>query len=110
VGLRNEAMEETEAAQDHVRIRNIIECQSPNIKRPRACLAESGQMESMTNQTGKATGTSCSSLDTDGGFIDEEDTKPSLVTSSAPTGSSPDQEVIQAPGQIPSGWKVGFAI
>jgi hypothetical protein len=70
-------------------------------------------MESMTNQRGKATD-SCSSLETDGGHNEEEeeDSKPSLVTSSALLGSTPDKEVVQeeAPGQIPSCWKVPFAI
>jgi hypothetical protein len=110
VGLPKEALDETEAAQSNVR--NRIECQSPNRKRPTACLAESGQMESMTNQRGKATGASYSSLETDGGPNEEEDSKPSLVTSIVLIGSSPDQEVVQeeAPGQIPSCWKVHFAI
>jgi hypothetical protein len=70
-------------------------------------------MESMTNQGGKATGASRSSLETDGGpNEEEEDSKPSLVTSIVLIGSSPDEEVVQeeAPGQIPSGWKVHFAI
>jgi hypothetical protein len=69
-------------------------------------------MESMTNQRGKATGASCSSLETYGGPNEEEDSKPSLVTSIVLIDSSPDQEVVQeeAPGQIPSAWKVGFAI
>ncbi len=68
-------------------------------------------MESMTNQRGNATD-SCSSLETDGGHNEEEeDSKPSLVTSSALIGSSPGQEVVQeeAPGQIPPGWKVFFS-
>jgi hypothetical protein len=66
----------------------------------------------MTKQRGKARGTSFSSLETDGGPNEEGDSKPSLVTSSALVGSSPDQEVVQeeAPGQIPSGWKVRFSI
>jgi hypothetical protein len=68
-------------------------------------------MESMTNPIGKATG-SCSSLETDGGRKEEEDSKASLVTSSALIGSSPDEKFDQeeSPGQIPSGWKVHFAI
>jgi hypothetical protein len=69
-------------------------------------------MESTTNQRGKATGASCSSLEIDGGRNEEEDSKPSPVTSAALIGSSQDQEVVQeeAPGQIPPGWKVPFAI
>jgi hypothetical protein len=43
-----------------------------------------------TNQRGKATST-CSSLEKD---VGEEDSKPSLVTSSAQIGSDPDQEVV----------------
>jgi hypothetical protein len=63
-----------------------------------------------TNQRGKATGSS-SSVENDSGRDEEEDSKPSLVTSSALIGSSPDEEFVQeeAPGQIPSCWKVGFA-
>jgi hypothetical protein len=49
---------------------------------------------------------------------DENDSKPSLVTSSdAPTGSYQNQEKVvqeeeeeEAPGGIPSGWKVLFPI
>jgi hypothetical protein len=42
----------------------------------------------------------------------DEDSKQYLVTTSALLCSSPDEEVVQeeAPGQIPSGWKVLFAI
>jgi hypothetical protein len=62
-----------------------------------------------TNQRGEATAGSCSSVEEDGGSHDEEDLKPSLVTSSAPTGSCPNQEVVQeeatTPGEILSGWK-----
>jgi hypothetical protein len=41
------------------------------------------------------------------GSREEEDSNPSLVTSSALIGSYPDQEVVQEearPGEIPSGW------
>jgi hypothetical protein len=75
---------------------------------------ESGQMAATrTNQRGasKATGTSCGSVvEEDGGNRDEEDSKPSLVTSSSAllTGSYPDQEVVHEeatrPDEIPSGW------
>jgi hypothetical protein len=100
----NEAPQETDAAQG--------ECPAPNRKRRRACLPKTGEMAAGANQRGNATATSCSSLETDGGSNGEEDSKPSLVTSSALIGSSPDEEVVQeeVPGQIPSGWKVRFAI
>jgi hypothetical protein len=75
---------------------------------------ESGQKMAATTRTkqrGKATG-SCSSFEEDGGGLDEVDSKPSLVTSSAALiDPLPDQEVIQeeeARGEIPSGWKVHF--
>ncbi len=63
-----------------------------------------------TNQRGKATAGSCSSVEEDGGGRDEEDSKPSPVTSSAlPIGSYPHQEVVvqeeaTTPDEIPSGW------
>jgi hypothetical protein len=64
-----------------------------------------------TNQRGAstATGTSCGSVEEDGGGRDEEDSKPSLVTSSSVlTGSYQDQEVVQeeatTPDVIPSCW------
>jgi hypothetical protein len=60
-----------------------------------------------TNQRGKATG-SCSSVDENGGGRNEEDAKPSLVTSNALIGSYPDEEVVQeeatTPDEIPSSW------
>jgi hypothetical protein len=47
-------------------------------------------------------------VEEDGGVRDEEDSKSSLVTSSALIGSYPDQEVIQeeatTPDEISSGW------
>jgi hypothetical protein len=62
---------------------------------------------SRTNQRGKATG-SCSSVEEDGGGRDEQDSKPSLVTSGALLGSYPDREVVQEeatpPDEIPFGW------
>jgi hypothetical protein len=49
MGLLNKAIEETEAAQGHVRNRG--ECPSPATrKRPRTCLAESGKIAARTNQ------------------------------------------------------------
>jgi hypothetical protein len=87
-GLPNEAPPE-EAAQGHVS-RNRFNCPSPNRKRPSACLAETGQMAASKNQRDNATG-SCSSVETDCG-LDEEDSKPSLVTGHALIGSDPEQE------------------
>ncbi len=92
--LPNEAIEETEPAQGHVR--NRSECPSPNRKRTRTCLTERGQrMAARKTQRGDATG-SCSSVENDGG-CDEEDSKPSPVTttSSALIGSDPVEEVVQ---------------
>jgi hypothetical protein len=108
VGLPNKAQEETEPAQAHVR--NRFECPSPNIKRRRTCLAESGTMVARTNQRGDASG-SCSYVEKDSGR-DEEDSKPSPVTSSALIlASYPDEEVVQeeatddeSDDELPSGW------
>jgi hypothetical protein len=74
----------------------------------KATSPESGQMAATrANQRGKAIG-SCPSVEEDGGGRDEEDSKPSLVTSSALIGSYTDQEVVQeeatTPAEIPSGW------
>jgi hypothetical protein len=107
VGLPKEALDETEAAQGQ--IRNRFQFQSSNRKRPRTSLAECGQMAAMTNQRGNATDT-CTSLETDGGPNEEEDSKPSPVTSSgssAVIASNPGHQVVQeepTAGQIPSGW------
>jgi hypothetical protein len=47
-------------------------------------------------------------VEEDGGGSDEEESKPSFVTSGARIGSSADQEVVQAQaptlGEIPYGW------
>jgi hypothetical protein len=47
-------------------------------------------------------------VEEDGSGCDEEDSKPSLVTSGARIGSSPGQEVVQeqatTPREIPYGW------
>jgi hypothetical protein len=67
---------------------------------------------SRTKQRGNAATDSCSSVERDGGAgRDEQDSKPSLVTSrsSALIGFYPDQEVVQqeeaaTPDEIPSGW------
>jgi hypothetical protein len=110
VGLPTEAVEETEPAQGH-HVRNRFECPSPaNKKRPRTCLAESGQIAARTNERDNATGSCCNAVKKHDGH-DEEDSSPSLVTSNSSTliGSDPsDQEVIvqeeATPDEIPSGW------
>jgi hypothetical protein len=85
-----------------------LECPFPaDRKRPKIRLAESGQMAAKTNQEeGNATGSCCSLEKYDG--RNEEDPKPSLVTSGVRKGSDrPDQEVVQeeaAPDEIPAGW------
>jgi hypothetical protein len=113
VGLGDNALEEMEAVQGHVRER--CECPSPaSRKRPRTCLAECGQrMVTRPNQRGgNATG-NCSSMeedkDKDTGR-DEEDSEPALVTISAARISSPDpdqavdQEEATSSDGIPFGW------
>jgi hypothetical protein len=65
-------------------------------------------LDELEFEWGKATG-SRSPVGEDGVGRDDEDSKPSLVTSSAPIGSYPEQEVVQeeatpTPGEIPSGW------
>jgi hypothetical protein len=65
-------------------------------------------LDELESERGKATG-SCSPVGEDGVGRDDEDSKPSLVTSSAPIGSYSEQEVVQeeattTPGEIPSGW------
>ena len=106
--LPNEAPpEESEPAQGH----DNKKCPSPNKKQTSICLVESGQMSpARTNQEGKATGSSCSSVEEHGGR-EEQDSKPSLMTTSsvALIGSSPNEEVDQeeeeaTPREIPSGW------
>jgi hypothetical protein len=102
VGRPNEALKETDEAQGHVK--NRSECPSPKRKRPSASLIESGQMAATrADQRGEATGSS-SYVEEDGGGRDEEESKPSPVTS----GSYPGQEVVpeQATtlGEIPYGW------
>jgi hypothetical protein len=97
IGLPNEAPpEESEPAQSHVR----NSCPAPNRKRPIACLTEAGQMAACTiNQRGNAAGSSCWSTveeDNAGGGLVEEDSNPSLVSStSALIGSDPDEVVVQ---------------
>jgi hypothetical protein len=108
VGLPNEAQEETEPAEGHVRSR--FECPSPaNIKRPRTCLAESGKiMAARKNRRVAATRSCPSSVKTNDGR-DEEDPQPALVTSSVRiAGSDPVQEIVVeeevTPDDIPAGW------
>jgi hypothetical protein len=91
VGLPNE----TDQALGQVKKRS--ECPSSNRKRASACLAEGGQkMGARTNQRGKATSSSSTSVEEDGGGHVEGDSKPSLVTSGARIGSSPGQEVFKS--------------
>jgi hypothetical protein len=80
------------------------------VKRPRTCLAESEQIAARTNPRGGAIG-SRSYVEKDGGR-DDEDSKPSLVTSSsALVASYPDQEVVQdTHNTIPSGWNVSWQV
>jgi hypothetical protein len=107
VDLPNEALvEEPEQAQGHVR--NQFECPSRNRKRPRICLADSGEMAARTNQSGKTTG-NYSCVEDDVGGLDEEDANPSLATSSARIGLDPGQELVHDEEAttlcaIPSGW------
>jgi hypothetical protein len=106
VGLPNEALKETKQAQAHVE--NRSECPSPNRKRPHASLIESLGTGASAKQRGKAAVCSIS-VEEDGGGRDEEDSKLSLVTSSAAqTGSHSDQEVVQEQattlGDVPCGW------
>jgi hypothetical protein len=100
VGLPNEAPpEESGPAQGHVRT-----------NQPSVCLPNTGEVAASANQKGNATGR-CNSVEAGCG-LDKEDAKPSLVTSSALISYSTDKEAVQEEvlGQIPSGWKVGFAI
>jgi hypothetical protein len=109
VGLRDEALVKEEIDQAQAHLKNRSECPSspPNRKRSSAFLAEGGEICARIKQRGNATASS-SSLEEDGDGRDEEDSKPSLVTSGEPIGSSPGQDVVQeqAPelGEIPHGW------
>jgi hypothetical protein len=75
VGLPNETLEEPDPGQGHG-VSNRFACPSPNIKRPRACLAESGKKAARTNPRRGAIGGSPGSVERDGGR-DEEDSKSS---------------------------------
>jgi hypothetical protein len=108
VDLSTDTLEETEPGQGHVR--NRFACPSPNVKRPSSCLAESAQISASTNPRGGDAIGDRSSVEKDHGGRDEEDSKPSPVTTSSPiVASSPDQEVVQEEAthykEIPSGWK-----
>ncbi len=99
MGPPNETLEETEPGQG-----NRFACPSPNVKRPRSCLAESAQIAARKTPRGGAIG-SRSPVKKDGGRH-EEDSKPYLGTSiSALVASYPDQEVVQTHYKIPFGWK-----
>ena len=105
--LPNEAIEEIEPTQGHVR--NQLECQFPaNRKRPRTSLADSGRMAAGISQDEAKATDCCSSVENDDDR-DEEDPKPSLVTSSAARISSDasGQDIVQeeaTSGVIPAGW------
>jgi hypothetical protein len=109
VGLPSEALVEgPKQAQEYVR--NRFECPSRNRKRQRTRLDYSRELAGKTTQRGKTRGSpssSCVEDDVDG--LDEEDSNPSLVTSSARIDSDPGQEVVQGEEAttlcaIPSGW------
>jgi hypothetical protein len=108
--LPNEGLiEESEQVQGDVR--NRFECPSRNRKRPRTCLADSGEKANSTNPRGKRTSGNCSCVEDYVGGLEEEDSNTSLVTVSARTGSDPGQEVDQEEEEeattlceIPSGW------
>jgi hypothetical protein len=107
MGLPNEALKETDQAAPGL-IKDRSECPSPNRKRRSTRLVESGGMGARTNKRGKATGSS-TYVEEDGFGCDEEDSKPSPLTSiAARVGSSPGQEAVQeqatALGEIPYGW------
>jgi hypothetical protein len=98
--LPSEAQQEPKQAQGHVRDR--LGCPSPNRKRRSACLAESGKMAARTNQRSNDATGSGSSVVEDGGS-GEDDSKPSPVTSRAPTGSNRGQEAVQEEARPESG-------
>jgi hypothetical protein len=82
VGLPKVALEETDPAHEGQVVRNRFECPSPaKRKRPRTYLAESGQIAARKDQRGNAA-LSRSSAESDDGR-DEEDQKPSLMTSNS---------------------------
>jgi hypothetical protein len=85
-----------------------VEDPERNRKRPRTCLADGGEMAARTNKRGKTTG-NCSCVEDDVGGLDEEESNPTLLTSSTRIGSDPGEEV--DPGEeattlceIPYGW------
>ena len=100
MGLPKEAPEETEPVQVQGHVRKRLECLSPtNSKRPRTCLAESGQiMSAGTNQRGNPAG-SCCSVEKDAAGRDEEDPEPPPeISSSVRVGADPPD------AYLPPGW------
>ena len=109
MGIPNEALEEMEMEPALGHVRKGVECPSPaNKKRPRICLAESGQIMAATriNREGNATD-SCCSVETDVGHHEEEP-EPSPVPSRVLiVCSDQDKYAVQeeaTPDGIPAGW------
>ena len=107
--IPNETPKEIEPPSALGHVRKRVESPSPaNEKRPRICLAESGQMmtATRTNQEGKATDSYCS-VEIDAGHKEEEP-RPSLVPSRvlkvcSDQNKYPVQEETTLDG-IPAGW------
>lgn len=112
MGLPNEAMKEAEPAQSP--LRNRFACPpTSNRKRPRNCLAESVQIPARTNKRDNATDTSSCSAVQEDSDVDEEDSSPSVVTSSVRKDSEPAQEVVHeeaTTNEIPAGWAPGWIL
>jgi hypothetical protein len=107
--LPNETLEETDGEQGHG-LSNRFACPSPNIKRRKTCLVESGQMAARTNPTVVgAIGSILIHVEKDGAGRDEEGSKPSLVYTTL-VASYPDQVVVVQEEathyEIPVGWTV----
>jgi hypothetical protein len=96
VGRPNETLEEPEPGQGHG-AGNRFACPSPNIKRPRACLAESGKMASRTNPRRGAIGGSPSYVEENDSGRDEDDSKSSQAVVK--------EEVVATCDKLPLGWK-----
>jgi hypothetical protein len=77
-------------------VENRFACPSPNIKRPRACLAQSGRKTARTNPRGGAIGGSPRSVER-GGVRDEEASK------SPPAGVQV-EEATYYDKELPFGW------
>jgi hypothetical protein len=95
VGLPDETLEETEPAQGHHGVETRFACPSPNIKRPRTCLAESGKKAARTNPRGGAFGGSPSSVERDGGRDEEH---------SIPSPAGVQEEATYYDKELPLGW------